>query len=218
MSRPGMRGQPARGLLPSHRCRVSLVALDGYATVATCVIGGEEFVVASLHPRARPATEEELAGLDPEVVRRPDVSVPWVNDVAFHLLDRVVRGRRFIVGGDLNTSRLFTGGGRTFFERATGGRPWAERPRAGGRGARPRHVTRLRRPPGPPGPPCGCPRVHGTRGGRPVRTPRRGARAAAGGGRRAGGGAAVRGLRSGAGSAAPGGRGGVATRTAAGWR
>jgi hypothetical protein len=95
-----------------------LVALGSYATVGTCEIAKEPYVVASIHPLARPAIPEEVEGLDPDVVRRSDVTVPWVNDVAFHHLRQVVNGRRFLVGADLNTSRLFADGGPAFFRRA----------------------------------------------------------------------------------------------------
>lgn len=95
-----------------------LARFGSYACVATASIAGNEYLVASVHALARAALLSELNGLDPDQVRRPDVDVPWVNDLAFHLLDPVVRDRRFILGADLNTSRLFPDGGPTFFDRA----------------------------------------------------------------------------------------------------
>ena len=78
---------------------------------ATLPDGGRA-VVASVHERTKPASRRLLAGLDPERIRRPSVPEPWWNDVAWHGLAELVRGDRFIVGGDWNTSRWVDTDGR----------------------------------------------------------------------------------------------------------
>jgi hypothetical protein len=56
---------------------------------------------------------DELRGL-----RRPGCSdPPFINDLAFTALVRVFRGRRFVVSGDWNTCRDYSGG-HEFFARA----------------------------------------------------------------------------------------------------
>lgn len=67
-----------------------------------------------------PLEEEELVTL-----RRPGSRQrPYYNDFAFVALERLVRGGRFVVAGDWNTSRGFPGGPE-FFQRADE-RGWAE--------------------------------------------------------------------------------------------
>ncbi len=96
-----------------------------YATTATCSVNGIQFFVATVHALARTADASEIGQLDADQIRRPDVSEPWVNDVAFALLQPAVTGHRFILGADLNTSRLFPGG-PSFFSRA-GENGWVDR-------------------------------------------------------------------------------------------
>ena len=66
---------------------------------------GTRTVVGSVHERTRPASRRLLAGLDGERMRRPSVPEPWWNDVVWHGLADLVRGERFLLGGDWNTSR-----------------------------------------------------------------------------------------------------------------
>ena len=81
-----------------------------------------DVLVASVHTTAKPAFARQLAGLDADVIRRPSVDVPWMNDVAHFGYQPLVAGRRFIIGGDWNTSLLFdadgTTAGREFYDRA----------------------------------------------------------------------------------------------------
>jgi hypothetical protein len=52
-----------------------------YATTATCSASGIEFVGATVHTLVRTAHASEIGQLDADQIRRPDVPVPWVNDL-----------------------------------------------------------------------------------------------------------------------------------------
>ena len=89
-------------------------------------VKGEPVVVASVHSVATPvrywlghdATSLIVNDSDYESLRRPySKEVPFVNDLAFVALARVVDSWRFVVAGDWNTSRQFKGGPE-FFARA----------------------------------------------------------------------------------------------------
>jgi len=100
-----------------------LNALGSYLAYATALLpDGQEAFIASVHTPAKEATRAQLRPLDSDEVRRPSVSRPWVNDVAFAGLSRLVSSERFIFAGDWNTDRLFDRDGGTagveFFERA----------------------------------------------------------------------------------------------------
>jgi endonuclease/exonuclease/phosphatase family metal-dependent hydrolase len=62
-------------------------------------------VVASVHTPAREASERHHPGLDRGEISRPETDGPWLNDVAFAAYRAFLEGRRFVVGGDWNTSR-----------------------------------------------------------------------------------------------------------------
>jgi endonuclease/exonuclease/phosphatase family metal-dependent hydrolase len=84
-------------------------ALDRFgsylATAELQVPGLEDLVVASVHTPAREASERNHPGLDRAEISRPGTDGPWLNDVAFAGYRALVEGRRFVVGGDWNTSR-----------------------------------------------------------------------------------------------------------------
>ena len=94
------------------------------ATATVTLPDGTELLVSSVHERTAPASKRLLKDLDGAAMRRPSVDVPWWNDVAWHGLADLVRGRRFIVAGDWNTSRwvdakgIPTPSGKDFFDRA----------------------------------------------------------------------------------------------------
>jgi endonuclease/exonuclease/phosphatase family metal-dependent hydrolase len=90
------------------------------------VDGAEGFTVASIHTVAMPvtnwlqqyATTLTLTTDELESLRRPDCREhPYINDFAFTALERLLRGRRFLVAGDWNTCSSYAGGPR-FFDRA----------------------------------------------------------------------------------------------------
>ncbi len=96
-----------------------------YLAVATVSLpDGTTLLVSSVHERTRPASARQLEGLDGPAMRRPSVDVPWWNDVVWHGLADLVRGHRFLVAGDWNTSRWVDADGKPepagleFFERA----------------------------------------------------------------------------------------------------
>lgn len=90
---------------------------ESHAAVATICVEDSEFVVASAHPIAQPADAAMYVGYDADTIKRGGVAEPWKNDVVFAGLEPYVPGKRFIVGVDLNTSRLFQGG-PAYFDRA----------------------------------------------------------------------------------------------------
>ncbi|MBC8146293.1 MAG: hypothetical protein H7X80_11970 [bacterium] len=64
------------------------------------------------------ATSLSLTDAEMDSLRRPDCNEhPYINDFAFIVLERMLRGQRFFVSGDWNTCRQY-GGGRNFFDRA----------------------------------------------------------------------------------------------------
>ena len=84
---------------------------------------GTSLVVASVHTPARAAEPAALIGLDPGMIRRPSVDVPWLNDLAYFAYRDLTQGKRFLITGDWNTARLWDkvhGGtaGEEFFGRA----------------------------------------------------------------------------------------------------
>ena len=95
-----------------------------YLATATVVPApGVSLLVASVHTSARVASQDVLAGLDAEAIRRPSVDVPWRNDLAYSAYRNLVMDRRFLVSGDWNTARLWDkvyggSGGVDFFDRA----------------------------------------------------------------------------------------------------
>lgn len=101
----------ARQDLPLQLVKPSpLERFGSHACVATVEVPGlGQLLVASFHALARRAHREELDELDPEVVRRPRERQPWLNDLAFHLLAPVCKGR-FLIGCDINTCRAFDDG------------------------------------------------------------------------------------------------------------
>lgn len=101
-----------------------LAQFGAYLATATLTpAAGVSILVASVHTSARVASQDRLAGLDPDAVRRPSVDAPWNNDLAYSAYRDLVQGRRFLVSGDWNTARLWDkvyggSGGVEFFERA----------------------------------------------------------------------------------------------------
>jgi hypothetical protein len=90
-------GGPSEGGLDEGLLATGIVALPG----------GSSLLVGSVHAPIGPASVEELAGRDPEAVRTPRYKVPYRRDVAYAIYRDRVEGRRFIVGGDWNTTRLW---------------------------------------------------------------------------------------------------------------
>lgn len=87
-----------------------------YAALARAEMTDIQIDLVSVHALARPARPRELDGLDPDDIRRPDEAEPWLNDLAIAQLIPYLKGRRFLVGADLNTSRHFQAG--SLLERA----------------------------------------------------------------------------------------------------
>lgn len=94
------------------------------ATAELEVPGLGPLVVASVHTPAREASERSHPGLDRAALARPGTDGPWLNDVAFAGYRPLLEGRRFVVGGDWNTSRwvdehgVADVAGAAFFDRA----------------------------------------------------------------------------------------------------
>lgn len=105
------------GLLLTLADESPLRMFESFAAVATISRDGAEFILASAHSVAAVAPPSMYAGFDADAIKRDGVDEPWRNDVVFAGLEPFVRGRRFVVGADLNTSRLFPGG-PAFFDRA----------------------------------------------------------------------------------------------------
>jgi endonuclease/exonuclease/phosphatase family metal-dependent hydrolase len=105
-----------------------LVAHHGayHAVAETSLADGTPLLVASVHTPAREAPAWATKGQDRTAIARQSVGVPWWNDVAFAGFRDLAAGRRFLVGGDWNTSRYVdaegvpNAAGAEFFERATG--------------------------------------------------------------------------------------------------
>ncbi len=109
---------------PPDRTLGVLGQFGAYLATATLTpAAGVSLLVASVHTSARVASQDTLAGLDPEAIRRPSVDAPWNNDLAYSAYRDLVKGRRFLVSGDWNTARLWDkvyggSGGVEFFDRA----------------------------------------------------------------------------------------------------
>lgn len=94
------------------------------ATAELEAVGLGTLVVASVHTPAREAPSRSHPGLDPTALARPGTDGPWLNDVAFAGYRALLEGRRFVVGGDWNTSRwvdehgVADVAGAAFFDRA----------------------------------------------------------------------------------------------------
>jgi hypothetical protein len=94
------------------------------ATVELEASGLGPLIVASVHTPAREAPSRTYPGLDPAAIARPGTDGPWLNDVAFAGYRDLLEGRRFVVGGDWNTSRwvdergVADVAGAAFFDRA----------------------------------------------------------------------------------------------------
>ena len=93
------------------------------ATATVTPAAGVSLLVASVHTSARVVSQDALAGLDADAVRRPSVDVPWRNDLAYSAYRELAAGRRFLVSRDWNTARLWDKvyggtGGAEFFDRA----------------------------------------------------------------------------------------------------
>lgn len=81
---------------------------EGYlATAAVTLPDGSDLLLGSVHTPIGPATESELAGRDPDEVRTHRYDVPYRRDMAYAIYRDRVAGRRFLVGGDWNTARLW---------------------------------------------------------------------------------------------------------------
>jgi endonuclease/exonuclease/phosphatase family metal-dependent hydrolase len=116
------------GLIPYHESLADpwLAQLYDLVLVGQIQLGIGPILVASVHTVAYPArkwvreyavslnlSDSELKGL-----RRPNCrDEPFVNDLAFTALVRLIADKRFIVAGDWNTCRKFSGGPE-FFVRA----------------------------------------------------------------------------------------------------
>jgi endonuclease/exonuclease/phosphatase family metal-dependent hydrolase len=88
------------------------------ASVHAAAVSVEKWIEG--YVKSPPLPKEELAAL-----QRPGYrGRPYVNDLAFTALDHLVKGQRFIVTGDWNTCRQFSGG-KQFFARAEK-RKWVE--------------------------------------------------------------------------------------------
>jgi endonuclease/exonuclease/phosphatase family metal-dependent hydrolase len=90
------------------------------------ILGSSTLSVASVHTAAMPAEDWlsqyvktlTLTDLELASIRRPDcIERPYINDFAFHALERLFRGGRFFIAGDWNTCRKYPGG-PNFFDRA----------------------------------------------------------------------------------------------------
>lgn len=81
--------------------------LPGQVAAVEVPIAGEAWVLASIHARAASLDmpRDELGPID-EWLADSDKLV-WPIDVILHDLRRVTKGRRFVVGGDLNASIRF---------------------------------------------------------------------------------------------------------------
>ncbi len=98
--------------------------LGAYLSFATAPLpDGSDRLVGSIHAPARDATAQLLEGLDAQLIARPSVGRPRVNDVVFACLEELVRQESsFLLAGDWNTGRTqgseqASRAGREFFER-----------------------------------------------------------------------------------------------------
>jgi endonuclease/exonuclease/phosphatase family metal-dependent hydrolase len=104
-----------------------LAQLYDLVLVGEISIGSSEnLTLASIHTAAMPvkdwlrqyAKALSLSSAELMSLRRPSCNEhPYINDFAFHALERQLRGTRFFVAGDWNTCRDYAGG-TNFFERA----------------------------------------------------------------------------------------------------
>lgn len=94
------------------------------ATVEVILPDDTPLLVASVHARPAAAAPWLLRGLDADALRRPPNADVYWSDVVFAGYVDVVRGRRFIVGGDWNNARYCdadgtpSAAGQAFFDRA----------------------------------------------------------------------------------------------------
>ncbi len=96
---------------------LELTAFDGPRTgsleaglLATAIAtqpDGARLLVGSVHTPIGAASAAELGGLDPALARTPRYRIPCRRDVAYAIYRERVAGKRFIVGGDWNTSPLW---------------------------------------------------------------------------------------------------------------
>jgi endonuclease/exonuclease/phosphatase family metal-dependent hydrolase len=114
--------QPREVALPSGG---ALERFGSYlATAEVALAGGAALVVSSVHTAAREAQTWGYPELDGDAIARRSVGVPWWNDVAYAAFRRYLGERRFLVGGDWNTSRWVDAqgvpspAGAEFFDRA----------------------------------------------------------------------------------------------------
>jgi len=107
---------PADGVLSKAGSYHSFAELD--------LGSGDSVFLASVHTSPHEAPPWGHRGYRRRAIARPSVGKPWWNDVAFAGLHELVEGRRFLIGGDWNTSRYVdaagvpTPAGAEFFERA----------------------------------------------------------------------------------------------------
>ncbi len=83
-----------------------LAELAGAVSIAEPVDPAWPWLV-SLHSNAYPIPAEKLAARDLANVRACKPGVLWEVEAAAHELEPLLRGRRFLMGGDLNSSLLF---------------------------------------------------------------------------------------------------------------
>ncbi|MGD8486490.1 MAG: hypothetical protein PVH07_07630 [Chloroflexota bacterium] len=102
-----------------------LDAMGHLAAAELGLPGGASMLVGSVHTPIGEASRSQLGGRDPELVRTARYQVPFKRDAAYAVFRDRTSDRRFIVGGDWSTSRLWDelhdGTSEVdFFERAQG--------------------------------------------------------------------------------------------------
>lgn len=87
---------------------VWLFELDGSVCIAEPTVNdGAVPWLISLHSNAYPMKPERLAGRDVAALRACKPGTVWEVEAAANDLEPILRGERFLVGGDLNSSLLF---------------------------------------------------------------------------------------------------------------
>jgi hypothetical protein len=95
VAKPGLQ---LKGLPDPSR---SVPGRDAYLATGTVrVADGSELIVVSVHSRIGKTAAEDLVGLDPEVIRRPQEKAPHQDDIDYALIRERVRDGRFLVSGD----------------------------------------------------------------------------------------------------------------------
>jgi hypothetical protein len=103
-----------------------LTQLYDLVVVGQIRLGSDPVIVASVHTAALPvgkwlrdhAKSLIVSDTDMRNLRRPECNEPpFLNDMAFMALARIIDNRRFLVAGDWNTCRKYPGG-QQFFARA----------------------------------------------------------------------------------------------------